>query len=163
MLVKGGKLAANLVKLIKGEKHCSKFLQLLAFGSYNKRIPNAKHGEDWLTRDESIVKEYRKDPWCGFVPTTSFFCDMMGGLESIHKSSAMQEIPVGLPILFIYGLADPVGDYGKTVNQLAAIYRVNGIKDITEKAYEGMRHELFNEIDKELVFDDVLAWLYSKL
>lgn len=45
-----GKLCAGVISKVKGERHRSKFLQKLAFGSYNKRIADKRTANDWLTK-----------------------------------------------------------------------------------------------------------------
>ena len=37
--------------------------------------------------------------------------------------------------------------------------RAAGVADVTLRLYEGMRHEIFNEIGREQVLADLLAWL----
>ena len=38
-----------------------------------------------------------------------------------------------------------------------------GVKDVEVRIYEGMRHEILNEKDAQVVYDDVLAWLDGHL
>ena len=103
------------------------------------------------------------DNWSGTMLTTSFFNDMMKILNNIHKPGNMKKIPVNLPVMIMYGSDDPVGSYGKTVNKLFNIYRKNGISDLEMKVYEGDRHEILNEDDKEKVENDLISWLNKLL
>jgi alpha-beta hydrolase superfamily lysophospholipase len=57
---------------------------------------------------------------------------------------------------------DPVGGMGKGVTRLAQLYRRHGMTDVSLKLYEGARHELLNEINKDQVIDDILRWLNKK-
>lgn len=41
--------------------------------------------------------------------------------------------------------------------------RAAGVRDVTLKLYEGGRHEMFNEINQEEVYADLIGWLNSKL
>jgi len=45
------------------------------------------------------------------------------------------------------------------------INRLNkyGIKDVTYKFYQDARHEIFNEINRDEVYQDVVNWLNSHL
>lgn len=160
-LVAAGNALAHVIALFRGKKYCSPFLKKMAFGAYTKRISDAVNGQEWLSRDKAAVQLYIDDKWCGFNPTASFYCDMMHGLAKIHSGVNMKRIPVNLPLLIIYGDDDPVGDYGKTVQQLCVIYRKNGMTNVTVKEYADARHELFNEINKAEVEADVLMWLNS--
>lgn len=153
------KVIGSIVKLFTGKRRVSKFMDSLAFGSYNAKIKPAATSVDWLSRDAGEVQKYIEDPWCGFMCTIGFFCDMFTGLNFIHRKKSMKMVPKDLPVLFIDGDADPVGDYSKSVTKLAWIYKKNGVKDVDVKFYVGARHELLNETNREEVEEDVLAWL----
>ena len=59
----------------------------------------------------------------------------------------------------ISGAMDPVGGFSAGVNALAARYRALGVKDLTVKLYEGCRHELLNELNRDEVQAYILSWL----
>ena len=162
-LVAGGCVCTAIAKLLFGADSKLKFLSNLSFGSYNKRIPQKKTELDWLSKSEMNIQMYNDDAWCGIPLTTSFFYDMTHGLKKIHKPSNIKNISNDLPIFFIYGSEDPVGTYGTTITKLMNIYKANGVKNVSAKAYEGDRHEIFNEDDKEQVENDVINWVNSLL
>ena len=58
---------------------------------------------------------------------------------------------------------DPVGNWGKGVREVYDNYLKNGVKDVTLKLYEGGRHEMLNEINKDEVYSDLLNWVESKI
>lgn len=153
-----GKIAVSLIKKIKGGDSFVPFLDTLAFGSYNERTEK-KTNHDWLSRNELNVQMFFSDKWCNIPLTTSFYYDMMNGLQTIHNRSAIDAIPKELPLYMIYGGMDPVGDYGKTVKKLYKIYCRKGIKNIQIKEYPEDRHEILNEVDKETVEKDLLEWI----
>ena len=64
-----------------------------------------------------------------------------------------------LPIYLIAGDADPVGEYGYGVKQVAADLKKSGHRKVDIKLFKGMRHEILNEIDRADVMKDILAWL----
>ncbi|MBO4629753.1 MAG: lysophospholipase [Treponema sp.] len=158
-----GNIAANIIKCFRGKNSVVGLLDKLSFGSYNARIKDLKSIHDWLTKDEAIVQMYDSDKWCGFPLKTIFYCDMTAGLCNIHKKSNMAKIDKDLPIYMLWGSEDPVGDYGKTIRQLAECYKNLGIKNVTLKEYPGDRHEILNETDKETVEKDILQLLEQTL
>lgn len=162
-LVAFAKCVGGLVALFGGKKRVSKFVNALSFGSYNSRIKNPRTLFDWLSRDNAEVDKYIEDEWCGFLCTTGFFCDMFAGLSFIHKKENMAAVPKNLPVLFIDGSGDPVGDYGKTVQNLFEIYRQNGMEDVRLKMYEEARHELLNETNRDEITSDVIGWMEGEL
>ena len=161
-LVAMGSLAAHVITFFTGKNKCLPLLEKLSFGSYNEKINPIRTKCDWLSKNELNVDMYMMDNWCGFPLTNSFYCSMLEGLAKIHKSSNMKKIPASLPLLFIWGSDDPVGSYGKTIRQLIEIYKSNGLQKIEQKEYEGDRHEILNENDKEKVENDIIEWI-SKL
>lgn len=157
-----GKCVGGICRLF-GKKRVNKFMDKLSFGTYNARIKDAKTPFDWLSRDEEEVAKYINDPWCGFVCTSGFYSDLFSGLTYIHKNRNMKKIPQNLPVFFIDGTGDPVGNYADTVTKLCSIYKKNGIKTVDIKFYEDARHELLNEINRDEVTADVVEWLERRI
>lgn len=156
-----GNIISKLSKVIKGKDYTSPFFEKVAFGNYNNKVINPKTSMDWICSNEMTVSMYEMDNWCGFPLTTSFYCDMTNGLLQIHKRKNIKKIPNNLPVFFIYGSEDPVGDYGKTVTKLFNIYKNMGIQRVEIKSYEGYRHEILNENDCEVVEKDIISWISS--
>jgi alpha-beta hydrolase superfamily lysophospholipase len=66
-----------------------------------------------------------------------------------------------LPLLIASGSDDPLAGGGQLVELLAARYRDAGVSDVTVQVYEGARHEIFNETNRDEVTADVIGWLVS--
>lgn len=162
-LVNGGLFMGNLVTGLKGAHHYSKFLNNLAFGSYNKIYDNPKTEYDWLSRDEANVQKYIDDPLCGFIPSCSLFRDMMTGVKFITNKKNLTAMNKDMPVYFMSGDMDPVGECGKGVQKAYNNFLEVGMKDVSIKLYPGGRHEMLNEINKDEVYTDILAWLDSKI
>ena len=162
-LVNGGLFMGNLVTGLKGAHHYSKFLNNLAFGSYNKIYDNPKTEYDWLSRDEANVQKYIDDPLCGFIPSCSLFRDMMTGVKFITNKKNLTSMNKDMPVYFMSGDMDPVGECGKGVQKAYNNFLEAGMKDVSIKLYPGGRHEMLNEINKDEVYTDILAWLDSKI
>jgi len=135
----------------------------MGFGSYNKAFAPARTPFDWLSRDEREVDKYVADPLCGFVFTARGFYDMFGGLKALSNLSRLQKMPKALPVYFLSGAMDPVGENGKGVNAVARQFRDAGMQDVTVKLYPEGRHEMFNEINRDEVTADLIAWLEGKV
>lgn len=159
--VSGNRVAA-LVTSFKGTRYRSKFLDKLSFSSYLDKIPEKDSPFAWLSRDKEAVKKYEADPLCGFLCTAGFFYDLTAGLSRIHRAKNMSKIRSDLPVLLFAGTADPVGSYTKTIRTLAAVYRKNGMTDVTETYYEDGRHEMLNELNYAEVQSDILKWISAR-
>ena len=161
--VMGGYTAAQAAVKMKGAHGSGEKLNAIAFGSYNKGYDDVRTDYDWLTRDPDIVDAYIADPDCGFIPTVSLFRDMMGGIRFITDPANAASMNKELPVLFIAGWADPVGENGKGVKRAYKFFLDAGMKHVRIKLYPNARHELLNELNKAEVMDDILSWINEKL
>ena len=160
-LIAAAKAAGFAAKSLFGAKKRSVLMNALTFGLYNAKIPHPETRFDWLSRDKEAVSSFINDPLCASLASCGFLYDIYSGLNQIHRKSNIARIPKDLSVLLISGSEDPVGSYSKTVKKLYAEYKRQKIKDTRLILYEGARHELLNEINKEEVMNDVLAFLKS--
>lgn len=154
-----GMLLAKSVQKIKGSYYRSDFIQNTMFGKYNNKFETATSPFDWLTRDCDIVQKYEADSNCNFIFTTSAFIDLIKLLSIISTEKWYNSVPSSLPIFIMSGKMDPLGNYGKGILEVYGRLLGRGIKDLTIKLYPEYRHELLNEIGKEVVYKDILHWI----
>ncbi|MCI8799415.1 alpha/beta hydrolase [Acetatifactor muris] len=148
-----------LQKLFCGAGHVSRLIDRLAFGGYNKKIADARTKWDWLSRDEDRVKRYMEDPLCGFTFTVNGFTALFELISRLYRGENLEQIPKKLPVLMVSGDADPVGDCGKGVKMAYNSLVGAGLENVRLKLYEGGRHELLNETNREEVMRDIHDWL----
>lgn len=137
----------------------SYILDKLVFGSYNKNINNPKTKFDWLSTDSTLVNTYLNDASCGFVCTNTFFRDLFEGISNVTNVKNINLMNKKTPLLLIGGGLDPVCNNSRDIHKLNKIFIKNFFLDTTIKIYQNMRHEVLNEINKEIVFKDILKWL----
>ena len=152
-VVSFGRAVVTAITALSGRKRVSPLIGALTMGSY---------GDDWLSRDHELLARYMADPWCTFKCKNGFYVDMLTGLCCIHRKKNLAAIPKGLPVFLIAGTGDPVGDYGKSVQTLYDCYRKLPLADVSIKLYDGAKHELLNEINRDEVMNDVLAWMQKR-
>ncbi len=158
MEIKAGLLLVSLSMLF-GKRRQNRLLDLLVFGSYNRRVSHPASKFSWLSRDMEQVLKYEEDPFCGMVMSTGFFHCFFTGLSDLFINSDDAKIKTDLPICILSGGSDPVGKYGTGTTTLYERYRNAGCKDIFFKLYKGARHEIINEINREEVYREISAWL----
>ena len=88
--------------------------------------------------------------------------DMMNGIAFVTQPKNIARMKKDLPILFVSGDCDPVGEQGRGVIRAYKCFLKAGMKDVTMKLYHGGRHEMLNETNRAEVYEDVLSWLNSK-
>lgn len=158
-LTRFGQQSAKLLGKIQGEKHPSKLIDQLAFGNMNRKIHNKKTNKDWLVSLPEEVTAYLADPDCGFLFTLNGYQELFSLIIRAQEPEEINKIPKELPLLFLSGKADPIGDFGKGVMKAASTYQAAGMKQVTVRLYEKARHELLNEAQKSTVFNDISKWM----
>ena len=153
-----GLLLVKILRAIKGERHRSKFVCSLADGGYNKGFDPAEGSGAWLTRDPSMVADRVGNPKNDFIFTLAGYEDLFNFLGDCNSSQWFREFPKNLPTLVISGEEDPVGGFGKGVRYVYEQLNKQGA-NVELKLFEGARHELFNETNREDVFSYLIAWL----
>lgn len=157
-----GKVLIKLIKFFKGERARSKFVRSLAEGGYNNAFDKSEGEGAWLTRDGKMVAGRPSDSRTNFVFTVSGYADLFEMLGAINTKKWFESFPKNLPALVISGDRDPVGNFGKGVRYVYDNLKKYGA-DVDLKMYEGARHELFNETNREEVFADLVAWIAGRV
>lgn len=162
-LIKISKALASFQCLVLGQKHVAKMIDKMAFGNYNQQIEDSKTDFDWLSKDEEAVDKYLGDPLCGFTFTTNGFKTLFTLIDRLGREEELQSMPKDLPVFFISGDKDPVGDYGRGVKKAYESFKKAGMKRLDIKLYPEDRHELFNELDREQVCADLSVWIEERI
>jgi alpha-beta hydrolase superfamily lysophospholipase len=139
----------------------SKLLQKAGLGSNAKAIKNRKTDFDWLSYNEENVKNYMADPYCGHVNTNGFWREFLKGMDTLYQKKNLKQISSEENIFIISGAEDPVGGCGKGPTALKEMYKKYGVKRVSLKLYEKMRHEIHNEIGHEKVYSDIAEFLLA--
>lgn len=162
LVLQGGRALTALQVKREGGKAVSDSVQSLMFGAYNKPFPDAATPYDWLNTDPARVAAYMDDPLCGFPVTNGLARDMIAGLSMIEDPRNLARMDKNLPILFVSGDHDPVGDLGKGVIAAHRAFEKAGMRRTERKLYPGMRHEILNEPGHAEVYGDILRWITEK-
>lgn len=163
-VIAGGMAVAKAVGAVVGDNGTSDLVTNLAFGAYNKLFAPNRTSCDWLSADEGNVDAYMADPLCGADATVGLFRQMLSGIRFNQKLSNLRQMDPRIPVLFVAGEKDPVGDCGNGVRRTYQEFRRAGVQDCTLKLYPGLRHEILNEkAQQQQIFEDIGQWLTSKL
>ena len=158
LLLNAGLLLANVQCLFGMEKTPSKLLDGMSFGGYNKAFAPARTAFDWLSKNPDNVDRYIADPYCGFPFTAGGYRDMFRGLKRLYPQN-LATMDKNVPVHLISGAEDPVGAQGEGVKTTVNELKAAGVKDVSYRLYEGGRHEMLNELQREEVWADLIAWI----
>jgi alpha-beta hydrolase superfamily lysophospholipase len=125
---------------------------------YNAAFEPSRTKYDWLSRDPAEVDKYVADPLCGFEGQT-----VRNGFDRNDPRRSdpvrLSRIRTDLPVLIVVGDADPVHRNLAGVRHLELRWRDAGVRHIDSLIYAGGRHEMLNEINRDEVTGDIIAWL----
>ncbi len=160
-----GMFACGLIRMFRGGHHRSSFLTNAAFGKSYAAFDKtgAEPSKSWLSKNEESVRAYYNDPRCTFMFTVNGYYGLLSTLWYVNQMKYIRKIRKNLPVFFIAGKEDPVGDFGEGVKKVCAQYRQAGIRDVKIKLYENDRHEILQETDREQVFEDVYQWCKKRM
>jgi alpha-beta hydrolase superfamily lysophospholipase len=139
---------------------------ILPSGGFNKKYEAADKkagiesgGGQWLSRDRAVGEKFRKDP-LNFPDTALQVFGVQNTLALLGTPA--RRFPHDLPLLLMAGSEDVIGGEKGNVMLLNAYKRV-GLTDLELIVYEGARHEVFNETNKDEVIADLVSWLEARV
>lgn len=149
---------SSFIGAIRGKKHKSSLMHVIIFASYGKGF-EGRTAFDWLSRDPDIVNKYIENPDHGFSFTVQGLHDLIDANIACNSDNWYKDVPADIPILLVSGEKDPVGDHSKGVEIVYERLKSSGHDKVIKKIYKDCRHEVLNELNKEEVMADILAWI----
>lgn len=104
-----------------------------------------------LSRDPDVVRRYLADPLIVRTMTTSLGAEL---LAAAPRTAALAD-QIALPLLVLHGEADPIC----SVEGSRAFHAGVRSPGSALRVYPGLLHEIFNEPERETVWQDVSRWL----
>jgi alpha-beta hydrolase superfamily lysophospholipase len=134
----------------------------LATGDFNKvwkKLPGST-GYEWLSRDVEIQKKFVADPLTFLAAAMQVF-GIANSLKLFGKPS--KNVRSDLPILVQVGEADPIGGEYSNKALVEAYRKKAGTKDIELVVYHDARHEIYNELNKNEIIQDLIDWINLRI
>lgn len=128
---------------------------------HKKTVPNPT-GYEWLSRDPEVIAAAAADPLMVATPLIKLF-GVRETLRLLGKPRVGLADEHDVPLLLVVGSDDPVGGE-KSVRRLAEAYLARArLTDVTVVVYDGARHEVLNETNRDEVIGDVVSWLDARV
>lgn len=105
---------------------------------------------DDLSRDPEVGRRYAEDPLVQRAMTVSLGVELLSAVQRTVSGAA----EVRIPVLMLHGEADGIVPIEGTRSFFAGL----AVSEKRLLTYPGLRHELFNEPERETVFQAVLDW-----
>lgn len=158
-----GEGIVRIQKKFQGDRHKSKLLDAVSFGSFASKFRGEKSKFAWCCSDPKVVQHYERSPLCGFTFTADGFEALFQLMRECYGKEGWMCKNSLLPVLFVGGAEDPcIGGARKYAQAVQHMRRV-GYKNTRGKLYPGMRHEILNELGKLQVFQDIVKYTEKQL
>lgn len=141
-----------LMKLFRGERYRSGFLRKMTTGVFAQRFE--AHPNAWISASEENVQDFSKDPLCGFTFTLNGNRALLRLMRRAYHLSSIRGKPE-LPVRFYSGAEDPCAPDEAGFLRAMEQMRAAGYRDVRGYMFEGMRHEILNERNRDTVFQRI--------
>ena len=81
----------------------------------------------------------------------------------VSKLENVEKMNKDIPVLFVSGSDDPVGALSVGVNTAYETYKQAGVKDVSIHLFEGMIHEILQEVNRKEVFEYIYSWVSERM
>jgi alpha-beta hydrolase superfamily lysophospholipase len=154
-------VALKVEKALKGSDVPSALFMRATIDAWSRTIEPQRTPSDWLSHDAEAVDRFVDDPLCGWAPTISMAEDVIALVRTGHHAVRAAAVPPALPIHLLGGSADPATDKGRGVEQLTAMLRLAGSRDLSLTIVPGARHESLNEAEpyRGAAMASLVGWL----
>lgn len=153
-----GMLLTKTMARFLGWNYRSLLVDAMAFGGYNRKFGKLS-GKAWLSRNEENVNTYMKEKLCNFRFTLNGYYNLFYSIYTLSFENFLNGMPRDLPVLFVSGDDDPVGQFGRGVTKVYRQFLRMGITKVKCRLYPQDRHEILNEVDREDVYGDIYYWM----
>lgn len=131
----------------------------MTFGSYSKK---SKKANSWICSKNKVVDEYNSDELCGYIFTTNGFINLYKLMKESFETKNWRIKNKDLKIYIIAGREDPVIQNKKKFEKLGIFIKSIGYKNVELKLYPNMKHEILNEKENKIVYQDILNFIENK-
>lgn len=135
-----------------------RLMNALTFQAWNRRFKPNRTEFDWLSRDESRVDAYVRDPLCGWPASISLWRDFVTGVEYAEDPGHWTSAAKLLPLQLVGGRKDPATNEGEAVEKLSHRLKAAGFTDIDTVIFPEARHETLNEPNRETAYALFADW-----
>ena len=155
---RAGMILTWFMKLFNRGRMRLPLIQDMASERYNRRF-TSEGKMAWQCSDPESRREFAGNPLCNFAFTANGLHNLLGMMVEANSSRGWTVMNPDLPVAFLSGSDDPCMGGEKKLHDAAMMMYLIGYHNVTAAIFTDMRHEILNEVDKEIVWDDVLDFI----
>lgn len=152
----------RLLCLYNDGRYRPEMTQRLVSGIYNRKFTD-EGPLAWTCSDPEVRKSFFSDPVCNFRLTANAVEATLSMMTDRYSDNGWKITDPDMPVYFISGEDDPCMRSEKHLHSSAMHLVSIGYTEVSSAIYPGMRHEVLNEIGKEVVWKDILDHIYKWL
>lgn len=109
------------------------------------------NGGIFLSHDDKMVQQFQNDPLVHHVISARLFGSMLSSMNFVREHASEWNLPLLLQVAGADLVVKPQAAYDFYAQQKSNCVQL--------KVYDGFYHEIYNEIEKDKVFQDLHEWL----
>ena len=128
-----------------GSNYSTPLVKKLSFETYNSKFTPNRTEFDWLCSDDTELDTYIQDSLCSDSISAGLFWQLLGSMKRTGNRSAYKKWDKKMPVLFLSGEKDPVGNDGKGVKKVKQTMNNVGIRNVSMHLFPNVRHDILHE------------------
>ena len=148
--------------LFQGKKGISTDMEKFTTQKHNAFYEPIRTTHDYLSSDKQKVDEYVADRLCGYPCTTQLWQDLANGFYNLWSKTTFRDFDDRITFLHITGDQDKVNNNGIQAENIHNLLIETGFKSEL-KIFRDIRHEPFQEKQRQKVFESVLNFYLANL
>ena len=163
LAITSGLMLCKALMAVKGRDVPSDFIHGIMFGkSYEGSDESGDAvSNSWLSKNADNVREFLA--YDGGKFSLNGYMVLLRSTLFDNKMKNIKRMNLDMPVIFVSGDQDPVGGMGEGVKRAYEQFKAAGVKDLSIKLYEGDRHEILNELDRDKVYADLYEWMMKRI
>ena len=135
-------------------------LQKAVSASFNRRF-RSEGSNAWTCSDPASRESFARNPFCSFYLTSNAIYALMRMMHETYSDAGWHMANPSIPLYFISGADDPCMGGESAFHRSAQHMADLGYDNVTSALFSDMRHEILNEKEKEMVWEDILEHIKS--
>ena len=157
-LAKAVMLLTGFVSLFREGRLRPSFLQDMTSSRYNKGF-ESDGPLGWVCSDPDVRREMMSNPKTNFKFTANGMHNLLGMMVDAYSDDGWLMANPDLPVAFLSGEDDACMKGERGLHYAAALMYALGYHNVTAALFADMRHEILNEKEKQIVWDDILDFI----
>lgn len=134
------------------------YLQKAVSRRFNRKF--ASDGPDaWVCSNPVMRREMRSNPLTNFRFTANGLHNLLGMMVDTYSHNGWVVSNPELQVTFLSGEDDPCMNGERSLHDAAVMMYGLGYHNVTSAIFTNMRHEILNETEKQIVWDDILDFI----